>query len=734
MATWLTTQQLAELAGIHLTNAQKAARAALEDAKPWRGVTLTVRAVNGMRGGNSGTSYEARLDSLPNDLQMAWAMSQQTDAEAQAAAQLAMQADIAKHSAQDKAEAEAARQAQQLLTLSPKQAAQAKARIYLRFAIEEYMTTCLDGKTRCLEQFCADWNAGKIDSPHRAVITKLSPATARRLLTGEAGPLLKYGNRKGEGLMNDYPEVGAYLLRVLRGYAHATASQLHQAAVAEFNHRDDIQIPSYKTVQRWLSAWRKANPITDAINKNPDNARGKYLSAQGKMDEDVTRIFQRIELDGTKGDIMCADGRWTIITLIDVFTRWPLTLVAKSESSGATGALLRQWLLERGVGVASGAEPGTTIVTDNGSAFASDYIKHVLEEGLGIKVKYCKPGAPYEKPYVETFNRSQMHGIVPLLDGYTGHNVARADDLRKRQAAFKRLFKSEQSHVEVPMTGAELQEKLSLWNDKIYLHRAHSGLKGKTPYAAIQDAKKSGLYRPVTDIRALDILLSYAGTRTVQKKGIKLDSHPDMAGGWYIAPELAGDGIIGQVVHIYYDPHDFGTIYLYGQAEGDATPRYLCTAVDPDRTGHSRAEIAAHARGSAAKNNRRALQAMGNPERGVGDKILQHADQQASQVEFKPCVEAHVSAVLTELGNIQVDTDTGEIIEQTQIDAARERLAQQEQRAKLEDYENPAHKAQRLLIQVGVGKDLTPDEHAWLTDYRSQNPAAAARLEQLLAG
>jgi hypothetical protein len=68
---YISSAELAELAGISSQNARKALSAARK-GKAWRGHELAVITVDG-RGGTNGRSYMVRLDSLPADLQAAYA-------------------------------------------------------------------------------------------------------------------------------------------------------------------------------------------------------------------------------------------------------------------------------------------------------------------------------------------------------------------------------------------------------------------------------------------------------------------------------------------------------------------------------------------------------------------------------------------------------------------------------------------------------------------------------------
>src|SRR5699024_6815103 len=136
----------------------------------------------------------------------------------------------------------------------------------------------------------------------------------------------------------------------------------------------------------------------------------------------------------------------------------------------------------------------------------------------------------------------------------------------------------------VSLTSAELQAKLDQWCAHVYAHDAHSGegMDGRTPFE--RAAAWTGSVRRIDDERALDALLApLAGTRSVGKKGVRLDHH------WYIAPELTP--LIGEVVRLKRDEADLGRLYVY-----DVDGGFVCVAQAPQITGISRAEAAAAAK------------------------------------------------------------------------------------------------------------------------------------------
>jgi hypothetical protein len=352
------------------------------------------------------------------------------------------------------------------------------------------------------------------------------------------------------------------------------SSDVCSSDLSRFAARLDIELPGRTALQEWINGWRAANAELVMAMDNPDAWKNRYMAAFGSASEVVRAINQLWERDSSPADVMCTNGRYTLIAGIDVFSRTACILVSRTSKAVAVGAHLRAMLLTFGV--------PTVDKTDNGSDYTALYTERVYD-GLDIRHELCPPFQPWHKPHVERFFGTFARDLVELMPGYIGHSVAERSAIEARRSFADRLMKRGEV-VEIRMTGAELQDFCNRWVATIYHHAPHEGLDGRTPFE-VRSAHAHEV-RTIADERALDILLAEApgrdGRRTVQKKGIKLDE------GWFIAPEL--EAWVGQVVQVRYDPlhHDLGTIHVFGGDDG----RFICLAQNPERTGIDRREVA----------------------------------------------------------------------------------------------------------------------------------------------
>ncbi|MBI5136866.1 MAG: DDE-type integrase/transposase/recombinase [Nitrospirae bacterium] len=339
---------------------------------------------------------------------------------------------------------------------------------------------------------------------------------------------------------------------------------------------------------------------------DPAAWKSRHLAAFGSASAEVTAVNQLWEMDSTTAAVMLADGRHTVIGVIDVHSRRAGLLVSKTSRATAIACLLRRALLEWGV--------PEQVRTDNGPDYVSRHVRRALA-GLGIEHRTCTPGAPWEKPHIERLFRTFSHDLAELLPGYTGHDVAERRAIDGRARGRKRR--------DTPLTAAELQAFCDRWTDAIYHHTPHDGLNGRTPAQAAEAAP----VQRITDERALDVLLAEApgdGVRTVTKQGIRVD------GLAYIHAGLALH--IGAPVRCLYDPHDAGRVVVFGTDP----MAFICVAECPEVTGVSRREIAIAARRKqvqAIQSARRALRAAARKEgtRAIVREILDHRTAQALQ-------------------------------------------------------------------------------------------------------
>lgn len=466
----------------------------------------------------------------------------------------------------------------------------AAARAAVLSARDTFAVACQGmNKAAINKAFAAAFNDGRISVPgvEAARIGRISERTLFRweaaAEVGKRALAGGYGAKGGKSKIDERPEVVSTIIAALADKPWLRPARVYELLCAQFpGFREDV---SESTVTRWMGTWRERNPQLWAQMVNPDAAKGRFQVAFGSRSESVVRLNQRWELDSSPADLLLKDGRHTLIACVDVYSRRARIVVAKTSTSHAVGSVLRRAIIDWGI--------PEEILTDNGRDYTAEYIEELCR-ALEIGHPLCQPFHGEQKPHVERFFRTIQHDLVELLPGFSGHNVAQAQAIRSRKTFAKRLGETERQAFEVSMTSDELRARIDAWLP-VYEAQAHEGLGGEAPASVA--AKWTQPVRRVGLDAALDVLLApLAGGRTVTKKGISVDSAN------YIAGEL-GDRI-GQRVQVRLDPADLGRIWVF-----DADGKRICTAECPERTGISRAEVAAkaHARQKESLKQGRAL-------------------------------------------------------------------------------------------------------------------------------
>ncbi len=389
-------------------------------------------------------------------------------------------------------------------------------------------------------------------------------------LIGLAG---NYGKTKGKKLIENTTEFENFIAAFLYEFPHAKSQAIYQGIEARFNGKIP-NLPSLRSVQRWVKQYKEKNEQLLLAVKNPDAWRSKFQIAAGSQSEGIIRLNQRWEYDSTPTDIMLNDGkRHNIVGVIDVYSRRLKLLVSKSSSAEAVATITRNCLLKWGV--------PETVKTDNGADYVSKRIKRIFD-GLSIRQDLCKPFTPEGKPHIERAFKTFSHDLLELMNGYVGHNVVERKDIEARHSFAKRILGEDKDPIELNCSPEELQSFCDNWIETVYHHNAHGGLNGKTPFEKIINYK--GKIQRISDERALDVLLADApsndGLRTITKKGIRLD------GVTFIHEALAG--LEGRQVKVRYDDSEYGEVYVFDAEEG----HFICKAFNPEHLGVSRKEVA----------------------------------------------------------------------------------------------------------------------------------------------
>lgn len=379
------------------------------------------------------------------------------------------------------------------------------------------------------------------------------------LIDSEARPV---GRPKGIDWFVKNPDVADAIMVILADHKRSSRTVMKLLA-GKFD-----QLPAPRTLRRFMSRIEEEQRVLLTATRDPDRFKSRYRPALGRMDATVSYAHEMWEIDTTKADVMCTDGRKSILGIIDRWSRRSRFLVVESESAQSVRRMLVSTISAWGV------MPGILKV-DHGSGFINQSIITALD-ALGIVLDPCLPGHPEDKPHVErlfgTFNRER----ASLLKGFLGHNVAQAQQLRARAKKEKG-----RAVIEASIDSAELQRILDAWVDGEYHQRTHSSL-GMSPMAKWQSSPTPGRAAPSESL--LKVALSaFVGHATVGKRGIRWKN------GRYWAPALVAH--MDRRVTLRRDEDDLGALFVFGE-DGN----YIDTAIDASRSGMSDQQYALAAR------------------------------------------------------------------------------------------------------------------------------------------
>lgn len=432
-----------------------------------------------------------------------------------------------------------------------------------------------------------------------------------------------YGQNKGRSKIEGNETLKKLVLGSIFKYPHITAKKIK--AYIEAGH-PDLDIVSIKGIDRYIKAWKADNAQLWTKITNPDQWKNIYMAAVGSHHDHITRPNQLWELDSTPGDWMLTDGRHSVVGVIDMYTRRLKLYVSKTSKATAVCQVFRRATIAWGLAEA--------IRTDNGKDYVSNQIEAVTE-ALEVMHEVCIPFASEEKGTIERAMRTLSHGILDLLPGFIGHNVAERKVIEARKAFAQRIMDKD-SVVDVQISSDELQVILDQWTDHVYMHDVHGGLDGKTPFQVASSWTKP--VRRISDERVLDMLLAeVAATRTITKKGIKFNKR------WYFTPHLFD--YAGEEATIRYDEQDIGRLAVYIQSN------FIGWAECPELTGTSRREAAtaikAHQKKFLAEQAKQYTGYKKQLTDDIPQVVLQHRIEQSKKLHaFPPQSTEHTTAAI----------------------------------------------------------------------------------------
>jgi putative transposase len=548
----------------------------------------------------------------------------------------------------------------------PGLSARAKSRIEVRAVVLRMFAAYhahVGGSVRNAQlAFARVWRSGELAiAPEIAAQVKHVSASSlarwQRVSTERGGRWLagRYGNRKGDGRIDRQPAIHDAILGLIRVMPHIKAERVHEALRAKF--RDALietthpttgevvqapaELPSLRSVQRWMAEFRQREQAVLMKNANPDKYRSTYVPAFGNASAGIERLNQVWEMDSTPADVMTTDGRCAVIGVIDVYSRRLKLLVSKTSRAVAVGLALRRALIAWGVPEA--------VRMDNGSDYVSKHVTLALSS-LGIEQLVCRPFSPDEKPFIERALGTFLHDIVELQPGFIGHNVAERKAIEARKSFAQRQGGAEPIQVEI--SARRLQEICDQWCEHVYAHRPHAGLAKATPAQAA--AAWPSPVRRIENERVLDVLLAEAGgLRRITNKGVRI------GGLTYIAPELGP--CVGENVFAFHDPDgDLGRVILWRQVGAES--EFLCVAECPEVTGVSRAEVSAKAKALAKMETNATLATMKARARRyrsaevaqliLDDAIAQHQSSGALPEDALPHMTSAIAQAAIAIGQL----------------------------------------------------------------------------------
>jgi hypothetical protein len=672
------------------------------------------------------------LDALPEDVQSAIRRHRAIDAinekaraddaahQAERLEQLQREGEAFGAAVRAEAEAdnEARRQAKQdgmkrfaaLATDDPKRL-RAQARRWLVEATWDFRRRHGGDQMSARARFAEGVNAGDIDVPahvqawlpRRHGRRSLTEATLRRwhyaYREGGLWALTDgYGSRKGHSKIESTPELYKLVLGCMLQHPHIQAKKIKAYVAAT---RPELDIASVRAIQRFMKSWTEENAQLWTYLTNPDRWKNVFMAAVGSQTERVERLNQVWELDSTPGDWMLTDGRHSVVGVIDLYSRRLKLYVSKTSTASAVCQVFRRAALDWGLCEAAR--------TDNGKDYVAEQFETVLRD-LEVEHEICLPFASEQKGTIERAFRTMSHGILDLLPGFIGHSVAERKVIEARKSFADRVMTKGEA-VEVGISSGELQVLLDKWTE-VYHHNAHSGLEDRTPFEVATSWRAP--VRRIRDERALDALLAeVAGTRTIEKKGIRLDNHR------FDSPALFEH--VGRTAVIKRDEQDIGRVYVYVDGE------FITVAECPELLGISRKERAA-----AAKHaQKRFLAAQAQQYKGfrkevdsnIAQVVLEHQIETSRKVEalHRPSLD-YTTEGLREAGRAARAFDAPEAQPPSEAErSVQEEIARDLAAPRVESLPQTARQRfqrwVRLQRRRAEGEALTPEEQHLITSY-----------------
>ena len=539
---------------------------------------------------------------------------------------------------------------------------------------------------------------------------------------GFQGLVTGYGKTKGKSIIETTPEMKRYSVALIHQFPHIKGQRLSELLKMEFEGK--YSTPSPSTCRDWLRKWKDENKTTFLSLMDASGWQNKHMAAFGSRSAGVERINQLWEFDSTPADVMLTDGRYSIIGVIDVFTRRVKVVLKPTSNAEGIALLIRNTILDWGI--------PEVARTDNGADYCSAHI-FAIWDALGIHNQITNPYSGWEKPFIERFFRTFSHGIAEMLSGYIGHNVSDREKKNARLTFAQRLIErrekgADRVALDVSISSTDFEKFINSWLNYHYDHTEHSELKC-TPFEKFTQHQQT--IKRLDNERLLDVLLapvpSQKGFRTVGKEGISVE------GVEYIHAELGA--YIGERVHCRFNPDDIGKIYVFDPIKRE----FICEAFNPELVDNeitmTHAQEAKRIQRARLRNEREAIK-QASKEFDVSDvaqKFLAYRESQTQGLKSFPKPSKQVSSgIINSISQAEPKKEGYSAERKDELAQRRDELNAIETIRNSGEpiYQNEHHKA-RHYTQLNIDGRLGPTEKAWLHQYRRDNRRSAQMLDKL---
>ncbi|MEN6439455.1 MAG: transposase family protein [Syntrophobacter sp.] len=223
-------------------------------------------------------------------------------------------------------------------------------------------------------------------------------------------------------------------------------------------------LPSYAHFTRWLNAYLAREQESLCAIVLPGFWRSTFAPSAGCASAEAEYAGQMWELDGTRADVMLADGRYEVLGAIDLYSRDVVVEIQKDASSITVAKLLYN-------GITRWGRP-EKIIVDNGSIFVSEHITGACE-ALDISMHKCRAYSPNEKPHIESFMCTLAKMLWESCAWFIGHDPKQRKRIDEYHSFSKVFYHRRSEKVSCDLTADEFRKVVDDWINKVYRSQLH---------------------------------------------------------------------------------------------------------------------------------------------------------------------------------------------------------------------------------------------------------------------